>query len=157
MCKIHQNFKLLLNGLRSVFDDLSVNTYEDVLSNMICDEPSNNCYLKKCNLCPSFSEIALEIEDFLTKNNILSITYQQWTNTDRSSLDTIAQETEGFIQTMSMEADILLVHNFIAKEQSKLLKNLKCNLQDIFNTKCTSKSSLEQQSNDSSSFCNLSS
>lgn len=115
----------MLNGLKSIFDDISVNSYEEILNSMICSEPSINCYFKECNICPGFSEIATEIKEALNKKNIININYQQWTNTDRTTIESVTKETETFVQEMSKEAYVLLVHNFIAKEQSQFLKTLK--------------------------------
>lgn len=41
-----------------------------------------------------FDEIEREIEEALERNDIINIKYQQWTDTDRSTLETIMQDAK---------------------------------------------------------------
>lgn len=128
VCKIHQNFKLLLNGLKCIFHEILVTNYIDILNSVICVEPTRDCYFKKCNFCPGIENIVSQIEETLLENNIKSLTYQQWLNTDRSSLETVTQEANDFLNNFKQQLNVLQTHNFIAKNQNKFLKDLKFNL-----------------------------
>ena len=132
VCKIHQNFKLLINSSKCVSDKLSFSTYlyEDVLNDMVCENLTSDCQLQKCNLCPGFEDIGTELEEVVKQNIITNITHLQLTHVDRSALETLTKDTETFINTLRNEAFILQTHNFITKSQSKFLKAFKLELKE---------------------------
>lgn len=117
-----------MNGLKCIFQEIPVTNYIDILNSVICVEPTRDCYFKKCNFCPGIENIVSQIEETLLENNIKSLTYQQWLNTDRSSLETVTQEANYFLDNFKQQLNVLQTHNFIAKNQNKFLKYLKLNL-----------------------------
>ena len=57
-----------------------------------------------------------------------SVQYQQWTRTDRSSLITIVQTAEEFLEEFIAMLKKLKYHDYIAKQQSSFVIELKENL-----------------------------
>lgn len=52
-------------------------------------------------------------------------TYKQWTNTDRSTIETLVETADLFIASLINKLKILLRHSFVAKQQSQYLNHLK--------------------------------
>lgn len=130
VCKIHQNFKLMMDALKDISNQISIQTYEDVLREMTCEKFEHNCQLRKCNSCPGFEGISIELGKAFEVNNIKSLEFLQWTNTDRSSIETVNKDTHTFIEMLKADASVLLTHNFIAKSQNKFFKELKLQLKE---------------------------
>lgn len=61
----------------------------------MCNAPSSDCYVGKCTQCPGTDKLLQEI---MYVNMVDSVQYQQWTQTDRSSLITIVQTVEEFLE-----------------------------------------------------------
>ncbi|KAE8740407.1 hypothetical protein FOCC_FOCC014086 [Frankliniella occidentalis] len=131
VCKYHQNFKLLCDSSGFVgFDGSGAETYKDVLASVLCDPPQDDCFLLKCSKCPGLNPLIKKLSDMFEENMIENVTYQQWTTVDRCSLETITQSSDVFIDTFSNQLKVLLPHHFIAKTQSKYLKQLKETLKE---------------------------
>ena len=57
-----------------------------------------------------------------------NIEYKQWTSTDRSTMETITQPVEEFIETFVKALKKLQYHDFIAKMQANYASEAKENL-----------------------------
>ncbi|KAJ8666802.1 hypothetical protein QAD02_008464 [Eretmocerus hayati] len=123
VCKIHQNFKLLLHALdlKSIDDQLRQWTYKDVLARIICDPPTNECYFH-------ISSIVDGIKCLLQRESIDEITFKQWTNGDRSALETPTRKLSEVMEAILDSLPNLLKHDFIAKEQSRFVEERKKSL-----------------------------
>ncbi|KAJ8671811.1 hypothetical protein QAD02_003070 [Eretmocerus hayati] len=128
VCKAHQNFELMLDGIKCISDEISFSSYGEILTNMICSEPHFNCYVKKCSNCPGIGEISEEVEGALSVSKMATVSYQPWTNTDRCPLENVVDPVEQFLVKFEKSARDLLTHDFLAKSQSKFLKELKLTL-----------------------------
>ena len=53
------------------------------------------------------------------------VTFQMWDSTDRTSMSTIVDTLEEFIDILCNKIDALTNHSFIAKSQSAFLKKIK--------------------------------
>ena len=53
------------------------------------------------------------------------VTFQMWNSTDRTSMSTLVDTLEEFIDTLCNKIDALTNHSFIAKSQSAQLKKIK--------------------------------
>ncbi|KAK3931114.1 ARL14 effector protein [Frankliniella fusca] len=131
VCKYHQNFKLLIEAASfHKFDD-KLKSYTDFISAVICKESSPDCYLKSCcPKCPGTEGLKTKLKNMLSANLVESITYQQWTSTDRCSLETCIKDSDDFVQMFVEQLTTLLTHHFVAKEQAKYFQKAKENLQE---------------------------
>lgn len=57
-----------------------------------------------------------------------TVTYKQWTAVDRSSLETVSQHSDDFIETFCEKLEALCSHSFIASQQSKFFDESKSSL-----------------------------
>lgn len=73
-------------------------------------------------------EFALYMGEILYKNSVDDFIYKQWLSTDRTTLQTISQSTEEFIDTFHAGLQTLKKHDFIAKEQSNFCSDRKGSL-----------------------------
>lgn len=131
VCTYHQNVKLMMNGTN--FKDLGINilTYQDLISAVICENPTPQCYLNSCcPNCPGLDALKEKILDLLSESFVEEVSFNQWTSTDRSTLETITMESSEFVETLIGQLKQLLPHHYVAKEQSKYLSTLKENLKD---------------------------
>ncbi|KAJ8677068.1 hypothetical protein QAD02_012855 [Eretmocerus hayati] len=124
VCKIHQNFKLLLHGLDlESLDETNKNwTYHHVLSRIKCNPPTLACHFGNCASCPGVETVIDEIKTLLSNENITQVTFKQWTSTDRSFLETLTLPVEVILKNLPKSLKDLREHDFIAKEQSRFLK-----------------------------------
>ncbi|KAJ8671558.1 hypothetical protein QAD02_002817 [Eretmocerus hayati] len=130
VCKIHQNFKLLIHALdlESIDDQLRKWNYKDILARIICSSPTHECYLRKCPSCPDIHVIVDEITRMLRRESIYEITLKQWTYVDRSALETFTQKLPLVMTTVLQSLPNLLKHDFIAKQQSLFVEEKKKSL-----------------------------
>lgn len=130
VCTIHQNPKLMLQAcdlksLQGTESAYTLSDYRSLLKQMICSDPSPKCYLGLCQQCPGVEKLHPTLIALFDENNIDTITYKQWTSTDGSSLETIVQSADDFVESLLDNLSILLRHSFIAKQQSLYLAHMK--------------------------------
>ena len=96
ICTIHQNVKLMKVGVKlpdlASRVDLTLSTYHHCISQVICNPQLPQCYLGACSSCPGMDYLKASLQSILDENIVDSVTYKQWTNTDRSTLETIAAQ-----------------------------------------------------------------
>ena len=86
VCKIHQNMRLKVRGLKQELGKVGVNyetTYRDLLKKMTCSLSNSDCCLSMCDCCPGASKVIEEIESHLSASRISQVSYSQWLTTDR--------------------------------------------------------------------------
>lgn len=130
VCQLHQNPKLMLeafnvNSLQNRDNEVVFSDYKSMHKLMICEAPTEQCYLRICSKCPGSDGLRGILTELFDDNNIDTITYKQWTSTDRSTLETIIKSTEEFVDTLVDSLVNLLTHSFIAKQQSQYVNHLK--------------------------------
>ena len=64
------------------------------------------------------------------KEEIEEVEFKQWTTTDRSTLQTIVQSADEFIESFLDKLETLRRHDFIAKQQSRYLAERKESLKE---------------------------
>lgn len=132
VCAIHQNAKLMMAQCKLpelINRDKPIKTYKDLLSLMICEIPTDNCYFRQCNNCPDTNNLKSLFEDSFEQNSIDTVTYKQWMQIDnKTTLEAITKQTEDFLNCLFDSLPKLLKHSFIASQQSAYLRYMKENL-----------------------------
>ncbi|KAL5477704.1 hypothetical protein EMCRGX_G024538 [Ephydatia muelleri] len=126
VCKIHQNVKLMMVGSR--LEHLTggeIKHYRHCLAKMQCIPPTLECFLGKCTECPGVEILCAELQAIMDEHEVDSIEYRQWTNTDRSSLETKVQTVDEFLDSFSRMLEKLLVHDLITKMQADFMREKK--------------------------------
>lgn len=119
VCVYHQNVKLLLSGLKNSGVSLEkMNTYKDCIAQIVCKDPTPQCYLNNCHNCPGVDQLKNELVLFLENSDIKDIKFQMWQTTDRSTLQTQIVSTLSFIDIFFPLLHKLKTHSFISKQQS---------------------------------------
>lgn len=108
--------------------DINAGDYKSCIAKMICNPPNTRCFLNNCAECPGFLHLKGELEKIYEENCLETITYQQWTSTDRSNLETRIETTDDFMETFQKRIHALIPHSFIAERQSSYLKEVKNSL-----------------------------
>lgn len=129
VCQIHQNPKLMLHAcdfksLLGPDQEDNLSDYKKILKMIMCDSPTDLCHLRKCSRCPGSTHLQNVLIELFEENFIESVTYKQWTSTDRSSLETISKRTDDFVDCLIEKLEKLLTHSFLAKKQSTFLNHL---------------------------------
>ena len=123
VCQSHQNTKLLL----SVLPGPNVH-YIDIIRQTVCDIENHDCMLHRCQKCPG-KELLAEFLDGVFKDHDLDgedvLVFKQWVHTDRTSLVTIQETVNGYIDKLCMAVHDLAPHHYIAKSQASYLRHLK--------------------------------
>ncbi|KAJ1522002.1 hypothetical protein ONE63_002324 [Megalurothrips usitatus] len=131
VCSYHQNFKLMNDACDMKECNEKFLSYKDVMASVLCDPPTSDCYLKACcPKCPGLQPLRNSMLEYCDSNLIENINYEQWTSTDRCSLESLNKTSEDFIETYIDQLKILLPHHYIAKEQAAYLKTAKEELGD---------------------------
>ena len=132
VCTIHQNVKLMLLGAKlhelTANDDTPLENYHHCLAKLICNPPLPKCYLGACSVCPGIEELKDHLIKVLDENMVDIITYKQWTAVDRSTLETVSEPSDEFVESFGEKLGILLSHSFIATQQSMFYNQCKSSL-----------------------------
>ena len=134
VCTIHQNIKLMFIGSKmeevSKGTDMPMYSAKDCLSYVLCSPPSVSCCLGKCDNCGDTDKLKNHLENLFEESSIDEITYKKWTNTDRSTLETVCKSTEDFIENFLIQLKEYQIHAFKTKMQGSYFQDTKDNLQE---------------------------
>lgn len=133
ICTIHQNMKLMISGSHlgklTKGENYHLTDNHQCILAVTCNEVSASCYLGDCSTCSKLmDDFVLYMEEIFYKNSVDDFVYKQWLSTDRTTLQTLSQSTEEFIETFHAGLQTLKKHNFIAKAQSKFCSDRKGSL-----------------------------
>ena len=77
----------------------------------------------RCKSCPGTDHLKERLFSVFDENMIDTITYKQWTDVDRSSLETVTQNSYDFVESFREKLEALRSHSFIVTQQSNFLIN----------------------------------
>ena len=92
---------------------------------MICIEPSMNYFFGKCIECSTATKLINESEKIFEENFIDEITYRQWTNVDRSTLQLMISPVDEFLEKLKTDLEKLLLHSYLVKKQNAFMNKQK--------------------------------
>ena len=119
VCTLHQNTKLKFIGSKlATLSDGAFLHYRHCLAAIQCNPPSIKCYLSKCKRCPGVAILNQKLQDIMEEKMVDNIEYKQWTSTDRSTMETVTQPVEEFIESFVKALKKLQYHDFIAIMQA---------------------------------------
>ena len=123
VCTYHQNVKLLVEAA-GIDED-----YKMLSKLMLCEDASRECFLRHCNKCPPTVNLSNFLKSkFEDCDDSDTIEFSLWVSTDRTQLVKCSLAVDDFINDLTEKIEQLIPHSYIAKAQSKFLKNLKENL-----------------------------
>lgn len=129
VCVHHENFKLMLSeiNVNKLTEDsnMILNDYHDFIQAIICIQPTSSCFLNECALCPGTTALHEILTTFFDNNFIDELKFDTWLQTDRYTLKTVVLKVDAFIDEFIERLIKLKSHDFIAKQQSKFVKDLK--------------------------------
>lgn len=135
VCTAHQNVKLMIVGgnLHKITLPGSENmlkTYKECISQIMCNPPTELCFLDVCDYCPKINDFNESLLGCLEENMTENITYKKWITVDRCSFETINKPTEEFVEEFCVQLVHLKKHDFIAKQQSLFFSEKKSSLEE---------------------------
>lgn len=140
VCVYHQNVKLIIDGskipLLTKNRDIKLLDYRDLIKNIMCENPAKSCYFNTCKKCKGIQVLKNELREIFNENDIDEIQYQQWRNTDRSTMVTEIISTDEFIDSLCDKILKLKTHHFVSKQQSAYVNWKKNNLLDEVLVQC---------------------
>lgn len=138
-CQIHENFKLMLEGLKfASIDQLraeiedsqstaaieaALGDYKKMLSYVLCSPPTDNCYLGFCSVCPNEDKI----ENVLKYSMGMDIKYNFW---EKNDIITKVDSYDDFVCHFKSCLPKFLAHEFIYTKQRDYIHELKNGLMD---------------------------
>ncbi|KAJ8672060.1 hypothetical protein QAD02_003319 [Eretmocerus hayati] len=133
VCVHHENVKLMLDSINigslTKNSRMELNNYQDCLQRIVCPNSSPQCFLLDCLNCSNPRPMRNFLLDKFEENDISVIKFGTWTHTDRCSIVTESSNTHEFLDLLCERLMKLETHDFIARQQSALVKELKINLQ----------------------------
>lgn len=131
VCTIHQNVKLMIENARlGTLTNGNFSTYKHFLSQILCNPPSIDCNMGNCNSCPGTNQITDTLENVFEENMIENISFRQWIAVDRCSLEIIQKSSTEFLEMLCDKLGQLVCHDFIAKQQSLFMNEVKETLKE---------------------------
>ena len=145
VCTSHQNITLALNAIKLDKD------YHHLLELIVCSRDKKECMIHRCPNCPGIEPLknylreqlnarpsdkdetsadANEVDNTFAEEEDYSITFNQWTSTDRAELIKQTAPLSEFIELVAEKLDKITVHSFIARTQGKYLKQCKEDLKE---------------------------
>ena len=104
--------------------------YRHCLALMQCNPPNLDCYLGSCSVCPGTDPLKSLLENLMGQNGIDTVQFQQWTTTNRATLEIRVVPADEFIDTFVCKLRKLLHHDFTAKMQAAFMQQKKESLQE---------------------------
>lgn len=86
-------------------------TYKDCLAMIICNPPQPVCYLNECDEfqdADPMSKFKKKLRKLIDDNMIDTITYKQWVSVHRSTLETVSNSSDDFLDAFCDKLEILL-------------------------------------------------
>lgn len=132
VCTLHQNATLMMVQCKLpelTNREMPIKTYKDLTINIVCENPTDKCYFRKCSECVDISNLKAVFEDAFEENSIENVTFKKWVQiNNKCVLETISKSTGDFLDSLFDSLPKLLKHSFIATKQSAYLRHLKENL-----------------------------
>lgn len=129
VCTIHENVKLMFGSLCALIrENDKFNSYHDLINEALCAKQTPQCHLLECKKCPGVNYVTNNIQKMLLQRNITSLNFKQWTNTDRSTIEVVSENTEKFLENLQQKLKKLIPHAFIALKQGEAMQNMKLGL-----------------------------
>lgn len=130
VCTMHQNVKLMINGVglqNMTLDgyETPLKSYHGYLAQIMCNPPSADCYMNKCNQCPGTSLLKESLIKTFENKLIDEVSYKQWTTTDRCMMETFTKNSDEFIDEFVENLLKLKTHTFIANRQKETYSEFK--------------------------------
>ena len=82
---------------------------------MSCNPGRPECFLGQCGFCPGTDAMKQRLIFELEEKGLKTVTYKQWTSTDRCDLITIQNDLDEYCDILCAKLKILGPHDFIAK------------------------------------------
>ena len=143
---------LTLEGIRRMCGEDGDITYKHLLASLLCKPALPACYLGTCALCGNIESIAdicshcdqdeecpsctkvthlkKVLVAGLEEQCVDSVSYKAWVSVDHTTLVTITQTADIFVDSLVEYLLKLRKHDFIAKEQAAFLVEKKSSLQE---------------------------
>ena len=125
VCAIHDNVKLLIDGpnIEKLTVDLPdpIKSYHGCLNRIICAEETTDCYFGTCSECPGVTQLIDESENIFDCNSINEITYRQWINDDRTTLQVLISLVDEYLQIFKTGLEKLLLHSYLERKQNEFM------------------------------------
>ena len=129
VCTIHQNVKLMVQGVKlSHLSGSSLTNYHHCLAQTLCNPPSPSCYLDNCDACPGMDKLRDTLIALLDEKMIDNVVFKQWVSVDRSTLETYSTSADEFVDMFCEKLELLCPHCFIASQQAEFYREFKSSL-----------------------------
>lgn len=126
VCMIHENTKFYIQGLITTgcSEDNSDVFCKKLTQLMICDEPTEACFLQECDHC-DVSKMAEFVIKKLDDNNIETIKFSLWVTTPRCDVTTQEMEVDEFVDCLQHQLKKFIVHKFKVQKQTTFIEQQK--------------------------------
>lgn len=103
--------------------------YKDLVNFIVCDKNKTStcheCFLGQCKDCYGVERLRTYLTTVMEDCMINEVTYSQWISNPVTTLKTITDKSEDFIEELCTKVEKLGPHAFISRNQSTYYKNCK--------------------------------
>lgn len=104
-------------------------TPEILLSKLLCDVPTGNCYMRRCGLCQDkVRELTDDLLQICLENGINTISFEMWAYSDRTKVEKFECKAEKAVETLLEKIVKLSSHTHEFKQQDKFIRELRSNV-----------------------------
>ena len=132
VCVHHQNPKLMIDHSQiktnPIFRELvgsgEANSYtgevkyQHLLAQLMCNPPSIDCWLGKCEECEDSSNLSRSLTEKFKRLDVEQIIHKQWESIDRTDLVTHTDTVDDFVEKLVDKLQTLKLHQFIHLQQT---------------------------------------
>ena len=98
----------------------------DFLSNILCSEPTEQCFFRDCSECKDkIEQLQDELESIFDFFKVHSVTWECWDSTDRCEVTTFNNTPAKFCKVLMEKLTLYSEHFMIDKKQTKAFQTLK--------------------------------
>lgn len=127
VCRYHENFKLMALALDNILKTPTIGkTWKEHIKLSVCYEPTDDCYIRKCQNCPEIEDLVSLLRTMITDTDDDStISYQAWVCTDRADIVTKTLPISDFLIEYAHQLLDIKRHDFITKKQQDKVNQIK--------------------------------
>ena len=134
LCEICHNLEKILETssissaaeFQHFFQKKSSDIARDFLSNILCSEPTEQCFFRDCSECKDkIEQLQDELESIFDFFKVHSVTWECWDSTDRCEVTTFNNTPAKFCKVLMEKLTLYSEHFMIDKKQTKAFQTLK--------------------------------
>lgn len=116
LCKYHENFMNAINSFHKFVQEFPSYNHNFILENIICEEPTENCWLSKCSVC--MDSIRHKLDAVLEKDAPAQVKWEIWKDEGKLIKATEEGTSHDLAEYIATNTPQFLKHSYIKRSQA---------------------------------------